>query len=113
VLFPREGHADEPVRYTVDRHREGGTFASLAGVPAVDQDGGGRPRPGAALAAHATDLTLIGTALRAVPDVSQADAQKAFASAVTSHTVWFHRPLRTDAWPLLRQQGPILARGLS
>jgi acyl-CoA thioesterase II len=66
-----------------------------------------------ALAAHATDLTLIGTALRAVPDVSQADAQKAFASAVTSHTVWFHRPLRTDAWPLLRQQGPILARGLS
>ena len=30
VLFPREGHADEPVRYTVDRHHEGGTFATLA-----------------------------------------------------------------------------------
>ena len=66
-----------------------------------------------ALAAYATDLTLIGTALRAVDGVSQADAQKAFASAVTSHTIWFHRPFRTDAWLLLRQHGPILAHGRS
>lgn len=64
-----------------------------------------------ALAAYATDLTLIGTALRAVDGVGQADAQKAFTSAVTSHTIWFHRPFSTDAWLLLRQQGPILAHG--
>ena len=32
VLFPREGHADEPVRYTVDRHHEGGTFATLGSL---------------------------------------------------------------------------------
>jgi acyl-CoA thioesterase II len=66
-----------------------------------------------ALAAYATDLTLIGTALRAVDGVSQQDAGKAFTSAVTSHTVWFHRPFRTDDWLLLRQQGPILAHGRS
>ncbi|MGO9732363.1 acyl-CoA thioesterase [Mycobacterium sp.] len=34
-----------------------------------------------------------------------------FTSAVTSHTVWFHRPLRTDRWLLLRQHSPVLAHG--
>ncbi|WP_137872112.1 acyl-CoA thioesterase domain-containing protein [Rhodococcus sp. Q] len=29
VLFPREGRADEPVRYEVTRHHEGRSFASL------------------------------------------------------------------------------------
>jgi acyl-CoA thioesterase-2 len=64
-----------------------------------------------ALAAYATDLTLIGTALRPVAGVSQRDAGTAFTSAVTSHTVWFHRPFRTDAWLLLRQHSPVLAHG--
>lgn len=64
-----------------------------------------------ALTAYATDLTLIGTALRAVEGVCQADAGTAFTSAVTAHSVWFHRPLRTDDWLLLRQQGPVLAHG--
>jgi acyl-CoA thioesterase II len=76
-------------------------------TPAVD------PGLVQALAAYATDLTLIGTALRAVPGVSQADAGRAFVSAVTSHTLWFHRPFRTDAWLLLRQRGPVLAHGRS
>jgi len=66
-----------------------------------------------ALAAYATDLTLIGTALRPVDGISQADAQQAFASAVTSHTIWFHRPFETTDWLLLRQQSPILASGRS
>ena len=66
-----------------------------------------------ALTAYATDLTLIGTALRMVEGVSQQDAGTAFTSAVTSHSIWFHRPLRTDDWLLLRQQGPILAHGRS
>ena len=176
VLFPREGRADEPVRYLVERHHEGGTFGTLSiearqsrGVIATAsvsmhaaEDGPARqavapvrevpaesqpaefsllpfeartnvsldareaaapefslwiripdvsPRLGPALAAYATDLTVIGTALRAVAGVSQADAGTAFASAVTSHTVWFHRPFRTDAWLLLRQRSPILAHG--
>jgi acyl-CoA thioesterase-2 len=176
VLFPREGRADEPVRYTVERHHDGGTFATLAvtarqsrGVIATGsvsmhaaEEGPARqdtapvrerpadvpeaslsllpfearsevsldapeaapaqyslwirtppasPRLAPALAAYATDLTLIGTALRAVAGVSQADAGSAFASAVTSHTVWFHRPFRTDDWLLLRQVSPVLAHG--
>lgn len=66
-----------------------------------------------ALAAYATDLTLIGTALRPVEGVGQRDAGTAFTSAVTSHTVWFHRPFRTDEWLLLRQHSPVLAGGRS
>lgn len=174
--FPREGTADEPVRYEAARHSDGRSFASLTilarqskgvigtasvsmhageegrcvqsvvpvrGVPAdsgaiemgllpfetrasadLDAREAAPPEyslwfrtpetdPGLAqaLAAYTTDLTLIGTALRAVDGISQADAQKAFASAVTSHTIWFHRPLRTDDWLLLRQHSPILAHG--
>ncbi|MGW1027940.1 acyl-CoA thioesterase [Streptomyces sp. NPDC002577] len=69
------------------------------------------PRLAPALLAYATDLTLIGTALRPLEGVSQRDAQQAFTSAVTSHTVWFHRPFRTDEWLLLRQHAPLLAHG--
>lgn len=178
ALFPREGTADEPVRYEVTRHHEGRTFGTLTilatqsrrviGTASVSmhapEDGRAlqttgpvRDAPGdsaaveigllpfetrtsvdldarevappdfslwlrtpeldgnlaPAVAAYATDLTLIGTALRAVPGVSQRDAGNAFTSAVTSHTVWFHRPFRTDSWLLLRQQSPILAHGRS
>jgi len=176
ALFPRAGRSDEPVRYDVTRHHEGGTFATLAitarqqkGViatasvsmhtiedgpdvqtaveippvpeeaqqvvldllpwdtrsladldapqaappefdlwmrtPAVD------PELAPALTAYATDLTLIGTALRPVEGFSQQDAGTAFTSAVTSHSVWFHRPLRADDWLLLRQHSPLLAGG--
>ncbi|KAA9156214.1 acyl-CoA thioesterase II [Amycolatopsis acidicola] len=74
-------------------------------TPAVD------PGLAPALVAYATDLSLIGTALRPVEGVSQRDAGKAFTSAVTSHTVWFHRPFRTDGWLLLRQHSPVVAHG--
>ncbi|MBH0776563.1 acyl-CoA thioesterase [Nocardia bovistercoris] len=63
------------------------------------------------VAAYATDLTLIGTALRPLAGVSHVDNGKAFLSAVTSHTLWFHRPIRTDHWLLMRQHSPILAHG--
>lgn len=66
---------------------------------------------GPALIAYATDLTLIGTALRPFPGLSQHDSGSAFSSAVTSHTVWFHRPARTDRWLLLRQHSPLAAYG--
>lgn len=69
------------------------------------------PELAPALTAYATDLTLIGTALRPVDGVSQQDAGTAFTSAVTSHTVWFHRPFQTDDWLLLRQHSPLLAQG--
>jgi acyl-CoA thioesterase-2 len=176
VLFPRAGRPEEPVRYEVERHHEGGTFATLTigarqapgviatasvslhsgedgpshqavfPVPAVlgaehrveldllpwetrsaaDLDSP-KPEPpeldlwmrtppvspelAPALTAYATDLSLIGTALRPLEGVSQRDAGTAFTSAVTSHTLWFHRPFRTDGWLLLRQHSPLLAHG--
>jgi len=69
------------------------------------------PELAPALIAYGTDLTLIGTALRPLDGLSQRDTGTAFTSAVTSHTLWFHRPFRTDDWLLLRQQAPILAHG--
>lgn len=176
VLFPRAGHTDEPVRYEVTRHHDGGTFSSLGIVARQAQgatatasvsmhaveDGVDRqtvpavpavpaaehrleidllpwetrstteldttaPQPpeyelwmripavepdlAPALVAYATDLTLIGTALRPVDGISQHDAGRAFTSAVTSHTVWFHRPLHTGGWLLLRQHSPLVANG--
>jgi acyl-CoA thioesterase-2 len=76
-------------------------------TPAVDQ------ALAPALAAYATDLTLIGTALRPMDGVGQRGNGTAFTSAVTSHTIWFHRPFRTDGWLLLRQHSPLLAYGRS
>ncbi|WP_369031658.1 acyl-CoA thioesterase [Streptomyces adonidis] len=69
------------------------------------------PELAPALTAYATDLTLIGTALRQVEGVGQYDANKVFTSAVTAHTVRFHRPFRTDSWLLLRQHSPLVAHG--
>jgi acyl-CoA thioesterase-2 len=74
-------------------------------TPAVD------PALATALAAYATDLTLIGTALRPVDGTGQRGNGTSFTSAVTSHTLWFHRPFRTDDWLLLRQHSPLLAQG--
>jgi acyl-CoA thioesterase-2 len=176
VVFAREGHADEPVRYQALRQHEGRSFATLTvtarqskGVlatsticlhapeggpdqqfadqvppllseahrvtmdlipwetrtaddldttavgppdfqlwmrtPAVD------PELAPSLAAYATDLTLIGTALRPVDGLSQRGNGTVFLSAVTSHTLWFHRPFHTDQWLLLRQHSPIMAHG--
>ncbi|WP_280264709.1 acyl-CoA thioesterase [Nocardia wallacei] len=62
-----------------------------------------------ALLAYATDLTLIGTALLPLEGYAQTGNGTAFVSAVTSHTLWFHRPFRTDDWLLLRQHSPLLA----
>ncbi|WP_330307882.1 MULTISPECIES: acyl-CoA thioesterase domain-containing protein [unclassified Streptomyces] len=176
AAFPRAGRTEEPVRYEVVRHHEGGTFATLTviarqrqGVVATasvslhaHEDGLERQTtapvpsvPGAehrvtldllpwetravaeldspkseppeydlwmrtptvsaelapALIAYATDLSLIGTALRPLEGISQHDAGTAFSSAVTSHSLWFHRPFRTDDWLLLHQHSPLLAHG--
>jgi len=64
-----------------------------------------------ALLAHATDLTLIGTALRPFEGVSQADSTVTLHTAVTSHALWFHQPFRIDRWLLVAQHSPVVAGG--
>ncbi|TDV49827.1 acyl-CoA thioesterase [Actinophytocola oryzae] len=88
--------------------------ATAAGTPEVDlwmRTPPTEPDLAPALTAYATDLSLIATALRHVDGVGQRDTGRAFTSAVTSHTLWFHRPFRTDTWLLLRQHSPLLAHG--
>jgi acyl-CoA thioesterase II len=64
-----------------------------------------------ALLAHATDLTVIGTALRPFDGVSQADSTVTLHTAVTSHALWFHQPFRIDEWLLVAQHSPVVAHG--
>ena len=67
-----------------------------------------------ALLAHATDLTVIGTALRPHEGLSEADSPDHVQTAVTTHTIFFQADdLRVDAWWLLVQSSPVLvgARG--
>jgi acyl-CoA thioesterase-2 len=81
------------------------TFQVWMRTPAVDGD------LAPALTAYATDLTLIGTALRPLDGFNQRGNGTVFISAVTSHTLWFHRPFRADQWLLLRQHSPLPAHG--
>ncbi len=64
-----------------------------------------------ALLAHATDLTIIGTALRPFEGVSQRDSNETIHTAVTSHSLWFHQPFRLDEWLLIAQTSPVVAHG--
>jgi acyl-CoA thioesterase-2 len=94
AVFAREGRADEPIRYEASRHHDGRSFASVTvnarqsrGVVATSsicmhagEDG---PELAPALTAYATDLTLIGTALRPIDGVGQRGNGTAFTSAVT------------------------------
>ena len=66
-----------------------------------------------ALLAHATDLTLIGTALRPFDGISQADSTVTLHTAVTSHSLWFHQPFRLDEGVLVSQHSPVVANGRS
>ncbi len=76
-------------------------------APALPDD----PAIHQALLAHSTDLTLIGTSLRPHPGVSEAHSPDRIQTAVTTHTVWFHRPLRMDDWILLSQESPTACGG--
>lgn len=64
-----------------------------------------------ALLAYATDLTVIGTGLLPIEGVSQNGTGSVFHSAVTTHSLWFHRPVRMDAWVLVDQHSPIVSGG--
>lgn len=67
---------------------------------------GDDPAVHAALLAHATDLTLIGTALRPFAGLGEADAPARVQTAVTGHDLWLHAPLRMDDWLLVHQESP-------
>jgi len=71
--------------------------------PAVDQ----------ALVAWASDLTVIGTAMRALPDTSQLDSHRTLQTATTAHTVWFHRPFTLADWVCFQQTATVTADGRS
>ncbi len=60
-----------------------------------------------ALFAHATDLTLIGTAMRPMPGLSQADSPERVQTAVVSHSLWFHRDVALREWICLQQESPV------
>ena len=62
-----------------------------------------------ALLSYATDLNVIGTALRPIEGVSVADTQISLHTAVTSHSMWFHRPFRIDEWCLITQHSPTVS----
>lgn len=70
---------------------------------------GGELAPG--LVSYATDLNVIGTVLRAVEGFDHSGNGTEFTSATTSHTLWFHRPFRSDDWLLLRHEGLVMAHG--
>jgi acyl-CoA thioesterase-2 len=72
----------------------------------------GMPRDRAtnqAMLAHATDLTAIGTTLRPHPGLGEANSPEQVQTAVTTHTVWFHRPFCLEEWVLVSQQSPSAA----
>ncbi len=102
-----------PASWTTSTSRTG-----QSGPPRLDWWMRAAPVSGAlavhqALLAHATDLTLIGTALRPFEGISQADSTVTLHTAVTSHTVWFHQPFRVDAWLQVGQHSPVVAGGRS
>ncbi|WP_109524627.1 MULTISPECIES: acyl-CoA thioesterase [Nocardia] len=62
-----------------------------------------------ALLAYASDMNLIGTALRPFAGYNHHGNGSAWSAATTSHTVWFHHPFSTDDWLLLRHHSPVAA----
>jgi acyl-CoA thioesterase-2 len=74
--------------------------------PRHDAGGGGHQ----ALLAYASDLTMMVAAMRPHAGVGYgSDALQ--ASAVTTHTISFHRPVRVDEWLLFAQESPAAAGG--
>jgi len=62
------------------------------------------------LLAYASDLTMMVAAMRPHAGVGYGSALVE-ASAVTSHTISFHRPVRVDEWLLFVQESPAAASG--
>ena len=64
-----------------------------------------------AVLSYLTNPTLIGTAMRALDGISVNAAYATMQTAVTTHNLWFHRPLDLDGWFVLDQSVPIAAGG--
>jgi len=62
------------------------------------------------LLAYASDLTMMVAAMRPHEGIGFG-SPLVQASAVTSHTISFHRPLRVDEWLLFAQESPTAAGG--
>jgi acyl-CoA thioesterase-2 len=62
------------------------------------------------LLAYASDLTMMVAAMRPHEGVGFG-SPAVEASAVTSHTISFHRPVRVDDWLLFVQESPAAADG--
>lgn len=84
--------------------REAGkpAYAFWMKAPKMDAD----PLHHQAVLAYAADLTIIGTTLRAYPGISEADVPDRLLTAVTTNSMWFHRPFRCDEWLLFEQTSP-------
>jgi acyl-CoA thioesterase-2 len=54
---------------------------------------------------------LIGTSLRPHFGLGEEDSPEKIQTAVTSHTLWFHKPLRVDDWLLVNQESSVVAGG--
>jgi acyl-CoA thioesterase-2 len=125
VVSTREGRADEPIRYQATCQTEGRSFAAGRAeewwpppryactqrrtVPSITRTAGTSstdwpraPRFEVWMRTPAVAQELA-PALRPIDGVGQRGNGTAFTSAVTSHTIWFHRAFRTDGWLLLRQ----------
>ena len=64
-----------------------------------------------AVLAYVTVPTLIGTALRVLDGVSVNDAYATTQTAITTHSLWLHRPIDLDGWFVLDQTAPVAAGG--
>lgn len=64
-----------------------------------------------AVLAYVTIPTLIGTALRVLDGVSVNEAYATTQTAITTHSLWFHRPIELDGWFVLDQTAPVATGG--
>jgi acyl-CoA thioesterase-2 len=71
------------------------------------------PLTGQALLAFATDMFLIGTAMRPHEGVGQSQAHKTLSTGVLSHTITFHEPVDAGEWLLLAHHSSYAGHGRS
>ena len=67
----------------------------------LPRDVGDDPRLHTALLAYASDYLLLDMAFRSYPEPI---APGAFTAFSLDHAIWFHRPVRFDAWHLHTQE---------
>lgn len=127
--MPAAPHPDELERLSSELPEEGDQTGYIAGYSAIDlrrvagpddrcqqawfritEHLPDQPLAHVCAAAYASDLTLLGAALRP-HDFSPGGIQ----GASLDHAMWFHRPFRADDWLLYDQESPSAsgARGLA